>query len=212
MRREAHRTPREGPSWAGARDPHPLAAAAGPAAPEDPAAAGRRRTNPGPPVLIGPHDHGEPATCLGPCPTRRGDSRDFPIRSWEPATPTALGTAHVSPPHSGDRPCGSEAPSRGRSPPSWGRRRRRPWGHQLSVRGGTSDRGTGVWEAPVLKHFRATRAEKPQTCAASLPPTGKQRQVLRFPRCRVLESSRKGPQDRSRWRRPREEEFLPQTE
>lgn len=55
---------------------------------------------------------------------------------------------------------------------------------------------------PFSSTFRRLGREKPQTCAASLPPTGKQRQVLRFPRCRVLESSRKGPQDRSRWRRP----------
>lgn len=41
--------PQEGPSWAGARNPHPLGTAGGPAAPEE-----RQRTKPGPPVLGGP--------------------------------------------------------------------------------------------------------------------------------------------------------------
>lgn len=154
----------------------------------------------------GPHDHREPASCLGPCPARRGDSRDFPICSCGARKPDGTGRgARLPASLHGDRPCGSGSPDWGRSPPSWGPRHWRPWGHQLSVRDGASDRGTGGWEHRFSSTFRPLRQEKPQTCGVSLPPTGKQKPVLRFPQCRVLESSRKVPQDRSHSRRQRED-------
>lgn len=166
MRRGAHRTPREGPSWAGARDPHPLAAAASgsPRGPSSSREAAHQTWASCP--RVGPTITGSQATCLGPCPTRRGDSRDFPICSSGARNPDGTGHGARLPPHSGDRPCGSEAPSWGRSPPSWGRRRRRPWGHELSVRGGTLlTEALECGRHPFSSTFRRLGREKPQTCA-----------------------------------------------
>ena len=106
----------EGPSWAGAHDPRRLAAAAGPAATEGTAAAGRRAPNPGPRPGGGGCDHWEPAPCLGPGPARRGPPVTSPSAAGEPANPTARGAVHVSPAPHGDRPCGSGGPKLGEEP------------------------------------------------------------------------------------------------
>ena len=129
-----------------------------------------------------------------------------PSAAVEPANPTALGGAHVSPLHSTVTDPAAQGPQTGGGA-------RRPGDPGTGDPGATSlvsEMGPPT-EAPeggrhrFSSTFRPLRQEKPQTCGVSLPPTGKQKPVLRFPQCRVLESSRKVPQDRSHSRRQRED-------